>query len=292
MTKTRRDFVRGAAAAGLAAAWPFPVVRRSADATFQVMLDEPIGTIAPELHGHFVEHLGGVVYDGIWVGRGSRIPNVNGVRRSLIDALKRIRPPVIRWPGGCFADQYDWRDGTGPRADRPTRTNFWVDASEWPKAARKDGPQRYEPNQFGTADFARFCGEVGAAPYLAVNLRSLPAQEFWRWIEYTNSPAGSTTLARRRAADGAPAPFGVRFWGVGNESWGCGGNFAPEVSARAGVLGTARAAVLNAGDVHAHNSFAEPNAVGPRPLVVAARPGGLIVVLPPASVVRVECGLG
>jgi alpha-N-arabinofuranosidase len=135
---------------------------------------------------------------------------------------------MIRWPGGCFADQYDWRDGTGPRDRRPKRTNFWVDAPEWPANARKDGPERYDPNAFGTVEFTRFCKSVGAAPYFAANLRSLPAQEFWRWVEYCNSPANSTTLAGLRAADGEPEPLNVRYWGVGNESWGCGGNFDPE----------------------------------------------------------------
>ena len=193
-----------------------------------VLLNEPIGTIAPEIYGHFVEHLGGVVYDGIWVGEDSRIPNVGGLRKELIDSLAKIKPAVIRWPGGCFADQYDWRDGIGPRVKRPKRTSFWVDAQEWPKAARKDGPQRYDPNHFGTIEFTQFCRLAGAQPYFAANLRSLPAQDFWRWVEYCNAPRGSATLAEQREADGEPDPLNVQFWGVGNESWGCGGNFSPE----------------------------------------------------------------
>ena len=201
---------------------------QSPEARVDVLLNEPVGAIAPEIYGHFVEHLGGVVYDGIWVGERSSIPNVNGLRKSLVDALQRVKPGMIRWPGGCFADQYDWRDGTGPRDQRPVRTNFWVDAPEWPKNARKEGPERYDPNAFGTVEFARFCKLAGAQPYFAANLRSLPAQEFWRWVEYCNSPAGSTTLAKQRAADGERDPLGVRYWGVGNESWGCGGNFDPE----------------------------------------------------------------
>jgi alpha-N-arabinofuranosidase len=193
-----------------------------------MLLDEPVGTIAPEIYGHFVEHLGGVVYDGIWVGEDSRIPNVRGLRKQLVDALARIKPGVIRWPGGCFADQYDWRDGVAVRDKRPRRTNFWVDSPEWPKNARRDGPQVYDPNHFGTIEFARFCKLTGAQPYFAANLRSLPAQDYWRWVEYCNSPAGSSSLAVQRAADGEPEPLNVRYWGVGNESWGCGGNFAPE----------------------------------------------------------------
>jgi alpha-N-arabinofuranosidase len=216
---TRRGFIAAAAA---------PLRAQSPDARIDVLVKEPIGTIAPEIYGHFVEHLGAVVYDGIWVGESSKIPNVRGVRKDLLDALRAIRPAVIRWPGGCFADQYDWRDGTGARANRPVRTNFWADAPEWPKNARKEGPERFDPNHFGTVEFVRFCRQAGAQPYLAANLRSLPAQEFWRWIEYCNAPAGTTTLAKLRAADGEPEPLNVRFWGVGNESWGCGGNLTPE----------------------------------------------------------------
>ncbi|HXA51979.1 MAG TPA: alpha-L-arabinofuranosidase C-terminal domain-containing protein [Candidatus Acidoferrum sp.] len=221
---TRRTFVRATAAAVLLPR----LAAQSAEARIDVLLNEPVGTIAPEIYGHFVEHLGGVVYDGIWVGEKSPVPNVNGLRKSLVDALQRVKPGMIRWPGGCFADQYDWRDGIGPRDQRPVRTNFWVDAPEWPKDASRTGPQRYDPNAFGTVEFARFCQLTGAQPYFAANLRSLPAQEFWRWVEYCNSPAGSTTLAQRRAADGSRDPLGVRYWGVGNESWGCGGNFDPE----------------------------------------------------------------
>jgi alpha-L-arabinofuranosidase len=224
----RRDFLKtgvGATAFSLAV----PAARpQTAEARIDVLANEAGAVIAPEIYGHFVEHLGGVVYDGIWVGEKSRIPNTGGLRKDLVDALRKTRPSVIRWPGGCFADQYDWRDGVGPRAQRPVRTNFWVDSPEWPAAAPKAGPQRYEPNGFGSIEFARFCRAVNAQPYFAANVRSLPAQEFWRWVEYCNSPAETNTLARQRASDGETGPLNVRFWGVGNESWGCGGNFTPE----------------------------------------------------------------
>jgi alpha-N-arabinofuranosidase len=223
----RRTFLRSAAGAAAWLAAP-RLPAQSPESRIDVLLDEPVGTIAPELYGHFVEHIGAVVYDGIWVGERSPIPNVNGLRKELVEALRKVHPAVIRWPGGCFADQYDWRDGIGPRDKRPRRTNFWVDDRGWPKNSRPDGPQKYDPNQFGTVEFARFSKLTGAQPYFAANLRSLPAQEFWRWVEYCNSPAKSTTLADQRAADGSPEPLGVRFWGVGNESWGCGGNFDPE----------------------------------------------------------------
>lgn len=220
----RRLFLGVATAAAVA-----PALRaQSPDAHVEILLDEPIGTIAPEIYSHFVEHLGTVVYGGIWVGEDSKIPNNGGIRKELVERLRKVRPATIRWPGGCFADQYDWHDGIGPRARRPRRTNFWVDAKEWPRNASKSGPRRYDPNQFGTIEFARFCRLAGAQPYFAANLRSLPAQNFWRWVEYCNSPAGSTTLADQRAADGEREPLNVRFWGVGNESWGCGGEFTPE----------------------------------------------------------------
>jgi alpha-N-arabinofuranosidase len=232
----RRDFVRVLAASGLTTIGPAPWVRRATprrrggsvapDARIEVLLGEPIGTIAPEIYGHFIEHLGGVIYDGVWVGEDSPIPNLGGIRRALVEALREIHPAVMRWPGGCFADSYDWRDGVGPRDRRPRRTNTWADITQ----IRDLGniPQRFEPNAFGTNEFARFCRLIGAKPYLAANVRTLPASVFHQWVEYCNSPAGSTTWSDVRAAGGEQAPLDVRLWGVGNESWGCGGNFTPE----------------------------------------------------------------
>jgi alpha-N-arabinofuranosidase len=216
---TRRQFLAGAT---LAPALSTLIPARSAAATdsrIEVLLDEPIGRIAPEIHGHFAEHLGGVVYDGIWVGEGSAVPNDGGIRRALVEKLKAINAPVIRWPGGCFADSYDWRDGIGPRNQRPTRTNFWNFDPKMP-----DGPQKWEPNTFGTNEFVRFCQLASAEPYLAANLRALTPLDFDHWVEYCNSPEGSTTLAKQRGGQ----PFNIRYWGVGNESWGCGGDFTPE----------------------------------------------------------------
>ena len=218
---TRRTFIQVLGAAG-AAALVAPRSARAADSRIDILLDEPIGPIAPELYGHFAEHLGGVVYDGIWVGDGSPVPNDGGIRRSLVERLKQIKAPVIRWPGGCFADSYDWRDGIGPRANRATRTNFWVNTKV------PASPSQYDPNSFGTVEFARFCKLAGAQPYLAANIRSLPAKDLYQWIEFCNSPAGTTTLAGVRAAEGSPDPLNVVYWGVGNEPWGCGGDFSPE----------------------------------------------------------------
>jgi alpha-N-arabinofuranosidase len=227
-TMKRRSFLKTSVLSGAGLA--FSGLRgwaKSADAHIEVMIDEPIGRISPNLYGQFTEHIGGVIYDGVWVGKGSKIRNQDGIRSELIDRMKQIHVPVIRWPGGCFADSYDWKDGIGPAATRPRRTNFWEEDHDAARLHEK-GPQIFEPNQFGTDEFNHFCKLVGAEPYLAANVRSLPALEFDRWVEYCNSPAGSTTLAETRAANGYPQPFGVKFWGVGNESWGCGGDFTAE----------------------------------------------------------------
>lgn len=200
---------------------------RATDARIEILLNEPIARIAPEIYGQFVEHLGAVVYGGVWVGEQSKIPNIGGLRKSLVEALRRLKPGVIRWPGGCFADSYDWRDGVGPRAHRPRHTSFWSTAGEWVKPP-PDGPAKYETNAFGTNEFVRFCRLVGAQPYLAVNVRSGSVRDFMDWVEYCNSPPGTTTPADLRVASGERAPFAVRYWGIGNESWGCGGNFTPE----------------------------------------------------------------
>ena len=162
------------------------------------------------------------------VGEDSKIPNQGGIRTALVEALGPLRPAVIRWPGGCFADSYNWRDGVGPRARRPRRANFWINELK----DAPDGPYKYEPNHFGTNEFMRFTKAVGAQPYLAANVRSLPANDFNDWVEYCNAPAGATTLAELRAAAGDREPFGVRYWGVGNESWGCGGDLTPDDYAR------------------------------------------------------------
>jgi alpha-N-arabinofuranosidase len=197
---------------------------QSGDSRIEVLLNEPLGEISPNIYGHFTENLSGVVYDGIWVGANSKVPNIDGIRKELVDEMRKIKPPVVRFPGGCFADSYDWRDGIGPADKRPRRTNFW-NQGESPEAPAS---HRYDPNEFGTNEFTHFCRLIGGQPYLAANLRSLSAEEFYRWVEYCNSPAGSTTLADSRAAAGFKEPFNVRFWGVGNEAWGCGGNFTPQ----------------------------------------------------------------
>ncbi len=165
---------------------------RAADSRIEVLFEEPLGTISPNIYGHFAENLGGVLYDGIWVGEKSPVPNINGLRKELIEHLRKIKAPVIRYPGGCFADSYDWRDGIGPAEKRPRRTNFW--ANDETDAAPASHQLRPEPgwNQ-------RICALLQTDRRRAVSgseCRSQPASSFYQWVEYCNSPAGSTTLGR------------------------------------------------------------------------------------------------
>ena len=215
---SRRAVLKGTAAAlvaspagRLAAAWPGYA---APGATVTIALGAKVGTIRPALYSQFTEHIGGVIYDGIWVGPDSKIANINGIRKQLVDHVKTLGPVVVRWPGGCFADKYHWRDGIGPRANRPRRYGRWQDD--------------VESNAFGTHEFLRFCRLCGVEPYLAANVGTGTAEEFQSWVEYCNAPAGSTTLADERVANGDRDPFAVHYWGVGNESWGCGGKFTPE----------------------------------------------------------------
>jgi alpha-L-arabinofuranosidase len=227
---SRRTFVESALATG-AVALLAPRSVKATDSRIEILINEPTGPIAPEIYSHFMEHLGGVIYDGVWVGERSKVPNYNGIRQALVDNLKKLKPGVIRYPGGCFADQYDWRDGVGPRDKRPTRVNFWADTHYKTTRAYEDleaGPQKYESNHFGTDEFVSFCKMVGAQPYLAANVRSRDVRVFLEWLEYCNAPPDLTTWSTERAKNGFREPHKVSFWGVGNESWGCGGDFTPE----------------------------------------------------------------
>ena len=221
----RRDFLRTTMLAGRRMTLA-PRATQAADARIDVLLDEPIARIDPNIYGHFVEHLGGVVYDGIWVGEQSRIANTAGIRQALVDHMRRLPKGVIRWPGGCFADSYDWRDGVGPREARPRRTNFWADGME----QRPDGPWKYdtEPVRHERVHALR-AACARRKPYLAANLRSLPARDFYQWVEYCNSPAGSTTLADLRAQGRrAPSRCACGSGASATRRWGCGGNFTAE----------------------------------------------------------------
>ncbi len=212
---SRRQFNRDAATIALAAMFPRGLQQgASATKQFAIRADVEIGMVHADLHGQFAEHLGSCVYGGLWVGKNSRIPNINGYRKQAIDYLRELNIPVLRWPGGCFADDYHWRDGIGPVERRPKRVNI-----NWGGYV--------EDNSFGTHEFIGLCRMIGAQPYFAGNVGSGSPSELRDWIEYCNYPSGST-LSDERAANGSPEPFAVRYWGVGNESWGCGGEMRPE----------------------------------------------------------------
>ncbi|MCR4952848.1 MAG: alpha-N-arabinofuranosidase [Treponema sp.] len=175
---------------------------------------DKIGHINPEIYSHFSEHLGRCVYDGIFVGKDSKIPNIDGIRKDIIDAFKQIKVPAVRWPGGAFADEYHWKDGIGPLENRKKITN-----TNWGGII--------EDNSFGTHEFMRFCELVGCEPYINGNVGSGTVQEMSEWVEYMTSD-GQSPMADLRRANGQEKPWKVKFLGIGNESWGCGGNMRPE----------------------------------------------------------------
>jgi len=183
--------------------------------TIRVNASEPKVTISKHIYGHFAEHLGRCIYGGFYVGENnSAIPNVDGVRTDVIDALKKLKVPNLRWPGGCFADTYHWKDGIGPKDKRPTIVNQW-----WGGVT--------EDNSFGTHDFLNLCERLGAEPYLAGNVGSGEVQELADWVQYVNF-SGISPMSDLRKQNGRAEPWKVTYWGVGNEAWGCGGNMTPE----------------------------------------------------------------
>ena len=173
-------------------------------------IDQCRDTISRHIYGQFSEHLGHGIYGGIWVGPGSSIPNTRGIRNDVVAALKRIQIPNLRWPGGCFADEYHWMDGIGPREKRPRMVN-----THWGGVV--------EDNSFGTHEFMDLCGQLGTEPYICGNLGSGTVEEMSKWVEYLTFD-GESPMARLRALNGREKPWRVKFWGVGNENWGCGGN--------------------------------------------------------------------
>lgn len=170
--------------------------------------------IPKEIYGQFAEHLGTCIYGGIWVGEDSSIPNTDGYRTDVLNALKELKVPVIRWPGGCFADEYHWMDGIGPKDKRPTMVN-----TNWGGTI--------EDNSFGTHEFLNFCELVGAEPYISGNVGSGTVEEMAKWVEYMTSD-GDSPMANLRRKNGRDKPWKVKYFGVGNENWGCGGNMRPE----------------------------------------------------------------
>ena len=176
--------------------------------------DQGQDVINRNIYGHFSEHLGRCIYGGIWVGENSPIPNTRGMRNDVIAALKQIKVPLLRWPGGCFADEYHWRDGIGPRDERPTMVN-----THWGGVT--------ENNHFGTHEFLDLCELVGCEAYISGNVGSGTVEELADWVEYVTFD-GISPLADERRRNGRDEPWKVKYWGLGNETWGCGGNMRAE----------------------------------------------------------------
>ncbi len=172
------------------------------------------GRIEPEVYGHFSEHLGRCIYEGIFVGEDSEIPNVNGMRKDVVEALKEIKVPVLRWPGGCFADEYHWKDGIGEKSKRKEMVN-----THWGGVT--------EDNSFGTHEFMELCRQIGCKPYVNGNVGSGTVQEMSEWVEYMTFK-GVSPMADLRKQNGHEEPWVLDYFGVGNENWGCGGNMTPE----------------------------------------------------------------
>ena len=207
-----------AAAAAFALLLAAPAAAQGrADFTVAIDTSRPGPRIERAVYSQFAEHLGRGIYEGVWVGESSPIPNEHGYRSDVLAALRRIKVPVVRWPGGCFADEYDWRDGIGPRANRPVRVN-----THWGGVT--------EDNAFGTHEYLNFVEALGADAYVAGNMGSMAPRDMAQWVEYITSDSRST-LAQQRRANGRDKPWRLKYFGVGNESWGCGGNMRPEYSA-------------------------------------------------------------
>ena len=170
--------------------------------------------IRPEVYGNFSEHLGRCIYEGVYVGEDSPIPNVNGMRTDIVEALRRMKLPVLRWPGGCFSDTYHWRDGVGPRAERKKMIN-----TNWGGVV--------EDNSFGTHEFMELCRQVGCEPYINGNLGSGTVQEMSEWVEYMTF-GGLSPMSELRKRNGHEQPWRLKYFGVGNENWGCGGNMTAQ----------------------------------------------------------------
>ncbi len=176
--------------------------------------NEKLGKINPEIYGHFSEHLGRCIYEGLYVGENSEIPNNKGMRTDVVEALKDMKLPVLRWPGGCFADEYHWKDGIGPKETRKKMIN-----TNWGGVV--------EDNSFGTHEFFELCDQIGCKTYVNGNVGSGTVQEMSEWVEYMTFD-GESPLAQQRRANGRDKAWKVDYFGVGNENWGCGGNMMPE----------------------------------------------------------------
>ena len=173
-------------------------------------------TISKNIYGNFAEHLGHGIYGGFYVGDDNKkIPNKDGVRLDVINAVKKLKIPVLRWPGGCFADTYHWKDGVGPKDKRPSMLNIW-----WGNVK--------EDNSFGTNEFLNMCEELNTEPYISVNVGSGTVQDVADWVKYVDHKEGSSPMTDLREKNGRTKPWHVKYWGIGNEAWGCGGNMTAE----------------------------------------------------------------
>lgn len=201
----------------MAGSWPVRLTSQTSRAgktEIIVSVDSMAGVIDANLYGQFAEHLGTCIYGGVWVGEESPIPNTRGIRNDVVTALKNLQVPVLRWPGGCFADEYHWMDGIGPKPQRAKMVN-----TNWGGVV--------EDNSFGTHEFLDLCELIGAEPYISGNLGRGTVDELARWIEYTTSD-GDNPMANLRRKHGRAEPWRITYWGIGNESWGCGGRMRPE----------------------------------------------------------------
>ena len=183
-------------------------------ARLQINEKKKLGRIEPEVYGHFSEHLGRCIYEGLYVGEDSDIENVNGMRTDVVEALRELQVPVLRWPGGCFADEYHWKDGIGDKKNRKKMIN-----THWGGVV--------EDNSFGTHEFMELCKQIGCKTYVNGNLGSGTVQEMSEWVEYMTF-SGVSPMADLRRKNGHEEPWKVDYFGVGNENWGCGGNMTPE----------------------------------------------------------------
>jgi alpha-N-arabinofuranosidase len=195
----------------------FLILFVSLNAQNKIVINADLGKykIDKNIYGHFSEHLGRCIYDGFYVGETNKIiPNTRGIRNDIVKALRKMKVPVLRWPGGCFADTYHWKDGIGPRSERPTIVNTW-----WGGVT--------EDNSFGTHEFMDLCEQLGAEPYISGNVGSGTVREMAEWVQYTNFD-GRSPMSDLRRKNGREKPWNVKYWGIGNETWGCGGHMRPE----------------------------------------------------------------
>jgi alpha-N-arabinofuranosidase len=242
---------------------PMVAITVSAQETNKLVIDAGRSdvTISRFIYGHFAEHLGRCIYDGIWVGPDSKIPNINGYRKDIVEALKAMQIPVLRWPGGCFADTYHWKDGIGPTGQRPKMMNY-----HWGGVV--------EDNSFGTNEFLNLCEMLGCEPYISANVGSGSVVEMTQWIEYMNSDK-DVPMANLRRQNGREKPWNVKFIGIGNESWGCGGDMTPDYyvnllrnySEMAGIYGQWKLRQIGCGANGADYNWTD--------VVMKQRPGGM-----------------